>query len=74
MYKQEGENFHIQTTTRVMQWTKCPSLTLIVRVECHGPPVPVAIHAVSLEEVVQRGDESSGSLTQVDRVQLGDCL
>ena len=49
-------------------------LTLIVRVECHGPPAPLAVHAVGLEEVVEGGHKPTGSLAQVDRVQLGGCL
>ena len=45
-------------------------ISLIVRVECDGLPLPLTVWPVCLEVVVEAGNEGAWGLTQMNRVQL----
>ena len=45
-------------------------VSLVVRIECDGLPLPLTVRPVCLEVVIETGDEGARSLTQVNRVQL----
>ena len=45
-------------------------ISLVVRIERDGLPLPLTVWPVCLEVVIETGDEGTWSLTKVNRVQL----